>query len=379
MNIQSTPTLLRRLEKYIVQSLVISRSATRSYKITLLAVAIIVFLLSWFVMQVSLVGQTELSILVAKSLVETVNFIFFCHYFVRSYLKINFVNRHLPLRRVSSLLLFLLFTALISFFISLGFNKIDYFSPLDFKIIEFIGDQGNIDTSFPTAISWIMGIGLKFSGFIIWSIFYVFWHSHRSKKQLQKQMHQAQIQQLTNQLSPHFLFNTLNSIRALIYENKDKAADTVTQLSELFRTHLQAHLSAQATLEEELQVSQRYLAIEQIRLEERLQVTLQIDQNLYQQKLPTLTLLTLIENATKHGISPNVEPGYINITAGKIDQKHWFLSVVNSVGLNIATEGTNTGLINVETRLKLMFADSAIIKQQHTEKEFLIRLELPYV
>ncbi len=77
MNNQSIPTVLSRLEKYIVQSLVISRSATRSYKITLLAVAIIIFLLSWFVMQVTLVGQTEPSILVAKSVFETVNFIFF--------------------------------------------------------------------------------------------------------------------------------------------------------------------------------------------------------------------------------------------------------------------------------------------------------------
>ncbi len=379
MNEQSMPILLSKLQEYIIQSLSISRSSTQTYKITLLAVAITIFVMNWFVMQVTIVDQTDISILVTKSLLETTIFLFFCHYFIRSYLKINFVNRHLPLRRISSLLLFLLVMALISFLITFGFNKMNYFSPVDFKIIKFIGEKGTIDASFSSVVSWSLGIAVKLASFMVWSLFYVFWHSHRSKKQLQKQMQQAQIQQLTNQLSPHFLFNTLNSIRALIYEDKDKAADTVTQLSELFRTHLQAHLHAHATLQEELRVSQRYLAIEQVRLEERLQVKLQIDKSLNQQKLPTLTLLTLVENATKHGISPNMEPGYVNITAKKIDHNRWFLRVVNSVGVIAKTDGTNTGLANVIARLNLMFGDSVGIKQSLSEKEFLIRLELPYV
>ena len=379
MNDQSTPAASKLLKDYISQSLVISQSSSRAYKITSLAVAITVFTLNWFIMQVTIVDQSDLSILVTRPLLDTSIFLFFCHFFVRSYLKINFVNRHLPLRRISNLLLFLSIIALISFLISFGLNKISYFSSVNFRIINSVGDQSTTNASYSNTVSWSLGIALKLASFVVWSIFYIFWHSHRSKKQLQKRMQQAQIQQLTNQLSPHFLFNTLNSIRALIYENKDKAADTVTQLSELFRAHLQAHLHAHATLEEELLVSQRYLAIEQVRLEERLQVKIQIDKELYQQQLPTLTLLTLIENATKHGIAPNVEPGYINITARKIDRRNWSLTVVNSVGIKIETDGTKTGLTNVISRLNLMFGNSVTIKQLLSETEFFIRLRLPYV
>jgi len=373
------PTILNQIHNYITQSLAISRSMTQSYKITSLIVAIIVYFLNWFAMQITIVDQSALSILVTNPFLEATFFLFFCHYFVRSYLKINFVNRHLPLRRVSSLLLFLSITALISFLVSFGFNKISYLSSVDFRIINAAGEQGLTNASYSNAVNWSLGIALKFASFVVWSLFYVFWHSHRSKKELQKRMQQARIQQLTNQLSPHFLFNTLNSIRALIYENRDKAADTVTQLSELFRTHLQAHLHAQATLEEELLVSQRYLAIEQVRLEERLEVKIQIDNELYQQKLPTLTLLTLVENATKHGISPNIKPGYINVAARKIDRRHWSLTVVNSVGINAEADGTQTGLANVVTRLKLMFGDSVKIKHSLSKTEFSFRLRLPYV
>jgi len=379
MNDQSTPATSRLLKDYISQSLIVSRSSSRAYKITSLVVAITIFALNWFIMQVTIVDQSDLSILMARPLLDTTIFLFFCHFFVRSYLKINFINRHLPLQRISNLLLFLSIIALMNFLVSFGLNEISYFSSVDYRIINSVGDQSTTSASYSNAVSWSLGIALKLASFVVWSIFYIFWHSHRSKKLLQKRMQQAQIQQLTNQLSPHFLFNTLNSIRALIYENKDKAAETVTQLSELFRTHLQAHLHAHATLEEELLVSQRYLAIEQVRLEERLKVKIQIDKELYHQQLPTLTLLTLIENATKHGISSNVEPGYINITARKIDKRNWSLTVVNSVGIKIETDGTKTGLTNVISRLHLMFGNSVMIKQLLSETEFFIRLRLPYV
>jgi LytS/YehU family sensor histidine kinase len=244
--------------------------------------------------------------------------------------------------------------------------------------VQFINEEGAVDAKVDHSIFYVIGVLEQAVSFFVWSLFYLIWHMYQAKKQLQKQMQLAQIQQLTNQLSPHFLFNTFNSIRALIYEDQDKAADTLTQLSELFRTHLQAHLRAVSNLQEEWQVGLRYLAIEQTRLEERLTVKVDIDEALYQQKLPTLTLLTLLENATKHGISPNIEPGFIELCAQKKDNDFWQLTLINSVGSDSKAQGTQTGLSNIEKRLSLMFTDQAHFHYEKTDKQFSVTLELPY-
>lgn len=162
------------------------------------------------------------------------------------------------------------------------------------------------------------------------------------------------MQQLTNQLNPHFLFNALNSIRALIFEDQQKAAHTLTQLSELFRVHLQSHLKPVSTLEDEWQIAQHYLEIEQVRLEQRLQVVLEFDGSLWQQSLPTLTLLTLVENAIKHGINPSQKPGTIEISSRRLDNRRWQLSVNNSLDAESNAQGTHTGLANLQQRLLLL-------------------------
>jgi LytS/YehU family sensor histidine kinase len=189
--------------------------------------------------------------------------------------------------------------------------------------------------------------------FWLWALAYVFWGTLVSKRQMQKQMHQAQLQQLTNQLNPHFLFNALNSIRALIYEDQDKAAATVTQLSELFRFHLQAHLKPLSTLADEWQIASQYLQIEQVRLEHRLQLDLQFDEQLWQQKLPTLSLLTLVENAIKHGIAPLPQGGRLWIKSRPV-ANGWQLIVGNSCACLSSVHGTRTGLKNLRQRLALL-------------------------
>jgi LytS/YehU family sensor histidine kinase len=200
----------------------------------------------------------------------------------------------------------------------------------------------------------------------------------QSRKALQQEMQQARLQQLTNQLNPHFLFNALNSIRALIFEDQHKAADTVTQLAELFRVHLQAHLRPTASLQEEWLLCQHYLKIEQVRLEQRLQLEVNIDDDLSQQLLPTLILLTLLENAVKHGISPNAENGSVQISAQKLGQR-WQLAITNSVGAASSSQQcTGTGLKNCRKRLQLMFGEQASIITELSKTHFVVRLELPY-
>jgi LytS/YehU family sensor histidine kinase len=181
---------------------------------------------------------------------------------------------------------------------------------------------------------------------------------------MQLQLEESRLQQLTNQLSPHFLFNAFNSIRALIFEDPQKAADTVTQLSELFRTHLQAHLRPLSTLQDEWQIAQCYLAIEQVRLEQRLQLDCQFDSALWSAKIPTLSLLTLIENAIKHGISPNSQSGYLRVCSQKLSKQHWQLQISNSFRFSSQQGSTQTGLVNLQQRLALMPGQASLTWQQ---------------
>ena len=209
----------------------------------------------------------------------------------------------------------------------------------------------------------------------LWGLPYVFWHTLVSKKQFQRQMREAQLQQLTNQLNPHFLFNSLNSIRALIFEDQEKAAHTLTQLSELFRVYLHANLKPVSTLEDEWAIAKRYVEIEQVRLEQRLQVETYFDPSLWQQHLPTLCLLTLIENAIKHGISPNSQAGIIQIISRRTQAGRWQVCVNNSLAAESNAVSTHTGLANLQQRLQLL-SPLHQLRYQKTEKRFELCMEL---
>ncbi|MDP2560493.1 sensor histidine kinase [Psychrobium sp. 1_MG-2023] len=256
-------------------------------------------------------------------------------------------------------------------------SKVEVFKFSDVSEMQFINDDGALDFKLSQFDAYIIAFFNCYSILFVWSVVYLFWLQHLSRVKMKKQMHQAQIQQLTNQLNPHFLFNAFNSIRALIYEDQDKAADTVTQLSELFRTHLQAHLKAQSTLADEWQVATRYLAIESIRLEERLRLSVELDDELLQQNMPTLTLLTLVENAIKHGVSPNSEGGTISVVAAKESSSKWRLSVINSVKAQSQADGTQTGIVNIKKRLTLMFGSAFTWQQTQQDNQFIVEMELP--
>jgi len=350
---------------------------SRSYK-TVTAVSVMLNFAVFVVLTQPLVKDSgQQSAVMVRAFLDTLLFFITTHCLIRTYLKLSLVNRSLTLKRIAPFLGYLLFVAIIYTALSLGIGKIDMLKFSDITGLQFNNDTGGIaiDISMPFII--VIAIFNTYFMLIGWAVVYLFWVQQINRKKQEQQMHMAQVQQLTNQLNPHFLFNAFNSIRALIYEDKDKAADTVTLLSELFRTHLKAHLKAKSSLVDELEVSSNYLAIEKIRLEERLQLNVTIDPQLEQQTLPTLTLLTLVENSIKHGISPNREPGHIDISASVIDPNTWQLKVSNSVNAMSDADGTRTGLKNVKKRLELMFGDKFIWRQLRCHGIYTIEMELP--
>lgn len=215
----------------------------------------------------------------------------------------------------------------------------------------------------------------RFGELAVWALFYVALKALQNRRQLERQVRQARLRQLTYQLSPHFLFNAFNSIRGMIFEDRERAADLITQLSELFRFHLNHEARTEQTLAEEWELARRYLDLETIRLESRLRLDVALDEDCIQRRLPSLTLLTLVENAIKHGIAPNVDGGRLRILA-KTSGKGWWLEVANTVGEGRATHSTGTGLANLKERLALSLGAAASIVSFTEGGEFVFRLEI---
>lgn len=160
---------------------------------------------------------------------------------------------------------------------------------------------------------------------------------------------QAQLDALRYQLNPHFLFNSLNSLRALIDEDARRAKQMTTQLAEFLRYSL-VNNANETTLGEEIEAARNYLAIEKIRFENRLNVLFDVDAAANDFRLPPFLLNPLVENAVKHGFANNGAPLEITVSA-KIVDKVLRLEVANNGVLNTNGNGAKIGLQNVCERL----------------------------
>lgn len=275
------------------------------------------------------------------------------------------------------LALWILLLAMVSLGATLAIDTMKLMQAGTITSVRFSSDAAEFGIDIKGGQFYALAIGNLASTLAVWAAFYLGWHAFRQRRRLQQQVRQARLDQLTRQLNPHFLFNAFNTIRGTIFEDPQRAADLVTQLSELFRFHLsQAERSTQ-TLEEEWRLAQRYLAIEQARLEQRLRVNIDLDPVCLSRSLPSLALLLLVENAIKHGIAPRPEGGELSIRA-RPQADHWWLEVVNPLRPDARAEGTRTGLANLRERLQLGYGDAARLELQALTTQFRARLCLPW-
>ncbi|MEN0038176.1 MAG: histidine kinase [Cellvibrio sp.] len=325
-----------------------------------MSVVMVLYFLSFLVTMHSMFrseSEQIISAMITRGFIDTLLFFIACHFFIRPYLKLYLLPQNKFGWNLLQFMCFAFVLGVAMFVIAMQLDKLSPFGSFDFSNINIQNQddpQKNLTLNIGMPGMIFLGAFNLLLMYCIWSLSYLFWHTLVSKKYLQRQMREAQIQQLTNQLNPHFLFNALNSIRALIFEDQEKAAHTLTQLSELFRVHLQSHLKPVSTLEDEWKIALRYLEIEQVRLEQRLQLELEWDDSLWHQQLPTLALLTLVENAIKHGINPNQKQGKVEIISRRLDKKHWQLCVNNTLDGEALEQGTHTGLANLQQRLQLL-------------------------
>jgi LytS/YehU family sensor histidine kinase len=223
----------------------------------------------------------------------------------------------------------------------------------------------------------LMNISVYLFLYIIWSALYLAITSIRERIILRQQLRDQELASLMNQINPHFLFNSLNTIRGMIYEDKDKSAELVTKLSTLFRYNLSTDTKAHTSLGAELEICQHYLAIEDIRLGDRLKVNFCVSPESLMAKIPTMGLLTLIENAIKHGIAHLQKGGTVTLNS-KIENNKLLIEVNNPFQADLVKSGTKVGLNNLKQRIALIFGTQGQLSQQSTGNIFSVSLSLPF-
>ncbi|MBV9179678.1 MAG: histidine kinase, partial [Acidobacteria bacterium] len=197
-----------------------------------------------------------------------------------------------------------------------------------------------------------------------------------------EQLSIARLDALRKQIEPHFLFNTLNAVSALVRAGRgDDAITMIAGLSDFLRHTLECSSRQQVPLAEELEFAEKYLSIEKVRFAERLQLDLAVPLELYQAQVPSLILQPIVENAVKHGIAKRAQGGTIRIAAC-LDRGQVTLTVSNDGPplLPIDLSGSGIGNLNVRTRLKNLYGEAFEFTMRNgTAGGVEVAISVPYV
>jgi two-component system, LytTR family, sensor kinase len=216
---------------------------------------------------------------------------------------------------------------------------------------------------------------------ILWNAIYFTYHffqksinQEMNNLQLQASQHEIELKNLRSQLNPHFLFNSLNSIRALVDIEPEKSKHAITILSLLLRNSLLLGKKEFVPLKEEIELVKNYLDLEKIRFEERLNILYDIDTTLNDFQLPPFIIQTQVENAIKHGISKITAGGTIIIRAIK-DSKSVIIEIINTGCLEKNSEH-GIGFENSQQRLSLQYKGKASISLEEKKPNVICRIEI---
>lgn len=278
--------------------------------------------------------------------------------------KLNVLQKPLKTQIFYFLILTLIFSIILGAFSEIA-NNVTGHSPERLK--KYSGQEKLFLSSFSAL--WLL---------IIWNLFYFLYHYIESNRKqqidtlrLEAMVKSLELQTIKSHINPHFIFNALNSIRALVDENPNRARTAITELSNLLRSSMQVEKMETVSLQKELDIVKDYLALEQMRFEERLQIQFEIDAETLNYSVPPMMLQTLVENAIKHGISKNVNGGLVKI-----------ISEFNNNNLEIVIKNTGTfnqkdgyllngfGLKSTSERLKIIYQGKASFSIKNTDDGF---------
>ncbi len=182
------------------------------------------------------------------------------------------------------------------------------------------------------------------------------------RSELERQALDARLHLLQAQVAPHFLFNTLANVQALVDAGSPHASTLLRSLIEYLRAAVPLLHEPAATIERELRLVRPYLELMQMRMPDRLQYAMNVDSSALQVRCPPTTLLTLVENAVRHGIDPSEEGGRIDIDIERLGERCVVRVTDTGAGLHPSANGLGTGLTTLRERLQLIFGDAAQLR-----------------
>lgn len=206
----------------------------------------------------------------------------------------------------------------------------------------------------------------------------------RAAEELARGLTEARLQALKMQLQPHFLFNTLHAISALIPAEAKPARRMLARLGDLLRIALEHEETQEVTLREELAFLEPYLEIEEARLGDRLTVVMEIAPETLDARVPHLILQPLVENAIRHGIAPRIEPGRVEISATRAADDRYLQMEVRDDGRGVdrddqARTRRGVGLANIQSRLEQLYdGEHRFEFDNHPQKGVIVRITLPF-
>ena len=235
-----------------------------------------------------------------------------------------------------------------------------------------------LDSAFPWRI--ISGI-FYYSAFVL--VYYVIMYYQDIQEKLKQEANlktlikEVELNALKNQINPHFLFNSLNSVSSLTISSPEKAQEMIIKLSEYLRYSLSNEQQQITTLETELENIKRYLEIEKIRFGERLDFHFNMEKECLTASIPAMILQPLIENAIKHGVYESTETITINL-AGHLADNILQLSLNNDFDKDARiTKGTGIGLKNTRERLFLIYKKNDLLNINKSGNMFTVSVNIP--
>jgi signal transduction histidine kinase len=182
------------------------------------------------------------------------------------------------------------------------------------------------------------------------------------RSELERQALDARLHLLQAQVAPHFLFNTLANVQALVDSGSPHASTVLRSLVQYLRAAVPLLHDPAATIERELRLVRPYLELMQMRMPDRLEYAMNVDPAALALRCPPTTLLTLVENAVRHGIDPSEEGGRIDIDIARRGERCVVRVSDTGVGLQPPAGGPGTGLATLRERLRVTFGDAAQLR-----------------
>lgn len=198
------------------------------------------------------------------------------------------------------------------------------------------------------------------------------------KTEAEQLVKEAELVKLRQQLQPHFLFNSLNSISALAGSKPDEARKMIQQLSDFLRGTLKKDEQKVVSLKEEMQHLNLYLEIEKVRFGHRLTIDIHVEHDLWNAMIPPLLLQPIVENAIKFGLYGTIEDIVVTVSA-QTEAGYLFVEVKNPFDpqTQTAARGTGFGLSSIQRRLFLLYGRHDLLSTEKKDSTFITRLKIP--